>query len=130
MLEAKANDTVSSVLQKKNNQKFFQAISKREKQKRSLQRFLAFSKKFNGSKNRQFLGIDLRSKGQGLQNVSLRTPPLLIVQKNVSYTHYSTPLLSYPASLLYVQQLKASFLQTFALNHVQFLSSPLQPLGS
>ena len=84
--------------EKKGLQKFFQAISNREKQKRSSQfsaRFLAFSNKvltvqkivlsssrgqgnfreLEASRPSQDQGLDLR--GQGLQNVSSRTPSLV-----------------------------------------------------
>ena len=102
MLEAKLR-TQAQVLSKKKKvfTKTFQAISKKKKKKKrssrkffkqspqknvfqeifqALHKILAIQKIVLSSSRGQanFRGLDLRGQGQGLQNVSSRTPPLLI----------------------------------------------------
>ena len=92
MLEAK--DTSASALQKKKKvfTEIFQAISTK---KRFPKKFSSALQNFNNSKNSAVLerrtgqfsrtrgqGLDLRGQGQGLQNVSSRTPPLLTTPGN------------------------------------------------
>ena len=104
MLEAKAKDQghkrKCSPKKKKVFTKIFQVISKKKKKvftkifqaistkKRFPKKFSSASQNFNNSKNSagpifedlrprgQGQELDLRGQGQGLQNVSLRTPPL------------------------------------------------------
>ena len=129
MLEAKAKDQghKRKCSPKKINKvytKIFQAISK--KKKRSLQKFSkrspqknVFQKFFQGlhkiltikkivlSLSRgqaNFRGLDLRGQGQGLQNLSSRTPPLVLAVKRF-LTLSSIPHQSY--------NLKSPFLITF-----------------
>ena len=72
-----------TVFKKKGLQKIFQAFSRK---KRLLKLFLGDLQNFNNSKNfnnfrgleASIQGLDLRGQGQGLQNVSSRTPALAI----------------------------------------------------
>ena len=77
---------------KKGLQKFFfRRSSLEENKKRSSQSFRevsgVFQQNFNGSTNSAVLGpktaifedLRLRSQGQGLQNLSFRTPPLIVI---------------------------------------------------
>ena len=111
MLEAK--DTSASALQKKkkkkkrSSQKFFKRSPKKKvftkifqaisTKKRFPKKFSSASQNFNNSKNNAVLeprtgqfsrtrgqGLDLRGQGQGLQNVSSRTPPLTVAYSDLS----------------------------------------------
>ena len=88
----RTKDTGASVLQKKRSSKFFfRRSSLEENKKRSSQSFRevsgAFLQNFNGSTNSAVLepktaifeDLRLRGQGQGLQNLSSRTPPLIVI---------------------------------------------------
>ena len=93
MLEAKAKDTSASALQKNNrsSKNFFQAFSSKKHLKfffRRPTKFQQFKKKCcPRAENRAIFedlrprgqGLELRGQGQGLQNVSSRTPPLVAI---------------------------------------------------
>ena len=120
MLEAKAKDQGHrfSVLKKKVFKNLFQAISQRGKRKKSSQIFRelfgVFQQTFNDSKKQcclraenraifedlrlrgQGQGVDLR--GQGLQNVSPRTSPLLVSVTNHLLHYFSLALNLHHAS--------------------------------
>ena len=90
MLEAKAKDQghKAQVLSKKkrSSQKFSGDL---QKKKKSLHKILTFQKIVLSSSRGQanFRGLDLRGQGQGLQNVSSRTPPLMISRPNHRLHH-------------------------------------------
>ena len=86
----RTKDTGASVLQKERSSKiFFRRSSLEENKKRSSQSFRevsgVFQQNFNGSTNSAVLEPktaifeDLRLRGQGLQNLSSRTPPLIVI---------------------------------------------------
>ena len=80
----RTKDSSASVLQKKrSSQKFFrQSPQKKVSQKsfQALHKILTIQKIVLSSSRGQanFGGLDLRGQGQGLQNMSSRTPPLIM----------------------------------------------------